>query len=286
MHNYLYDDHFVRYNLVKTSSGSPFNWIFVPGGPGADSRYFHTLTNHLDLPGNSWLIDFPANGDNLSNTIPADYDFEKWADCLLSVVTRFPNPIYVGHSFGGMFPLLFPQLEDLLKGFIILNATPARWLDEAAKLAHENNIPILTEPMQAFENNPNQDTFKEALLACLPYYFPSSTLELGTSLLKDLPCNYHAAVWWLKKVNEINFNAKWIPQNIPTLIIGASHDFVTPFSLFKKDQRFKKDNIQFEYIQDAGHFPWIEKIKLVTNAFSTFVDQITDPVFTKLKELT
>src|ERR1700730_10259035 len=116
---YFYDNYNVRYQLVKSNAGLIFNWLFVPGGPGADSSYFLSLINNLDMPGNYWLIDFPANGSNIKNDTKADYDFDLWDECLISAVKKFQNPIYVGHSFGGMFPLLFSELEDLLRGFVI-----------------------------------------------------------------------------------------------------------------------------------------------------------------------
>lgn len=272
---YFYDDNSVRYQLVKTNPGHIVNnWLFVPGGPGADSSYFLTLIKDLDVPGNFWLIDLPANGSNISDQINTDYDFETWNDCLLSSIQKFQNPIYVGHSFGGMFPLLFTQLEQLLKGFVILNSAPSLWLEEANKCAKENNIPLLAEPMAEFEKNPNPDTFKTALLACAHYYFPKNNLEMGKKLLEQIPFNYLAAVWWLKKAHEINFSAKWIPQNVPTLILGSSHDFITPYSLFENDKRFNRKNITMNKIQNAGHFPWLEQMTIVKEAFRALAKQV------------
>jgi pimeloyl-ACP methyl ester carboxylesterase len=273
--NYFYDENSVRYQLVKTNPGYiVYNWLFVPGGPGVDSSYFLTLIKELDVPGNFWLIDLPANGSNLTDQINADYDFDTWGDCLLSSIQKFQNPIYVGHSFGGMFPLLFVQLEQLLKGLILLNSAPSLWLEEAAKCAKENNIPLLAEPLAEFEKNPNLETFKTALLACAPYYFPESSLEMGKRLLEQMTINYLATAWWLKKAHEINFSAKWIPQKVPTLILGSSHDFVTPYSLFEKDIRFQRANIVMNKIQNAGHFPWLEKMAIVKESFKTLVKQV------------
>ncbi len=274
--NYFYDDNSVRYQLVKTNSGCiVYNWLFVPGGPGVDSSYFLTLIKELDVPGNFWLIDLPANGSNITAQINADYDFDTWGDCLLSSIQKFPNPIYVGHSFSGMFPLLFTQLEQLLKGFVILNSAPSLWLEEAAKCAKENNMPLLAEPMAEFEKNPNPETFKTFLLTCAPYYFPENTLDMGKELFEQMTINYLAAAWWIKKVHEINFSAKWIPQKVPTLILGASHDFITPYSLFENDTRFQRKNIAMNKIQNAGHFPWLEQMTIVKEAFRAFATHLS-----------
>jgi pimeloyl-ACP methyl ester carboxylesterase len=277
INNYFYDDNSVRYQLVKTNPGHiVYNWLFVPGGPGVDSSYFLTLINELDVPGNFWLIDLPANGSNITSEIKADYDFDTWGDCLLSAIQKFQNPIYVGHSFGGMFPLLFTQLEQLLKGFVILNSAPSLWLEEAAKCAKENNIPLLVEPLAEFEKNPNPETLKTALKACAPYYFPDNSLELGKKLLEQMTINHLAMVWWLKKAHEINFSAQWIPQSVPTLILGSSHDFMAPYSLFEKDIRFNRKNIAMKKIHNAGHFPWLEQMTIVKEAFRAFMKQVAD----------
>lgn len=276
LNHYLYDSNHVRYQLVKSDSGKAiFNWIFIPGGPGCDSSYFIDLINELHLPGNCWLIDFPANGSNLSDNISSDYDFNNWDKCFISAIQCFDNPIIVGHSFGGMFPLLFPALENILKGFVILNSAPSLWLEEAEKYASKKSIPLLNEPMSTFENNPNQETFKTALVACAPYYFSSNQLETGIQLLNKLSFNFHAAVWWLKRASNSHFTAQWIPENVPTLIIGGSEDCITPISLFENDNRFARKNIQIKTINGAGHFPWLENIEAVKASFDSFLHKLT-----------
>src|SRR5271170_5066336 len=76
MKNYLYDSNHVRYELYQTNEGKPYNWLFFPGGPGADSSYLRSLVDELKLPGNVWLIDLPGNGSNLQDA-PQD-NFDSW----------------------------------------------------------------------------------------------------------------------------------------------------------------------------------------------------------------
>lgn len=271
----MYDSNFVRYKLVRYNPGKIlFNWLFIPGGPGADSIYFLNLISQLDMPGNFWLIDLPGNGSNISDSIPADFNFDSWDKYLISTIQKFENPIIVGHSFGGMFPLLFPNLEELLKGFIILNSAPSLWWEEAENCARKKNISSFTEPMKDFEKNPSQETFKKALLALAPYYFSENNIKTGLELLNQLQINYHATVWWIKRVNSIRFNAKWIPKNVPTLIIGSSDDCITPITLFEKDKRFSRKNINIKKIQDAGHFPWLEQMEIVKSKFQSFAEKV------------
>jgi len=270
----LTDDNTTRCRLVKSVPGDVlYNWLFLPGGPGVDSSYFSDLVESLSMPGNYWLIDLPMNGDNRRLDQGESYDFDEWSRCFMSIVKQFDQPILVGHSFGGMFPLIHPELESLLKGYIILNSAPTVWMEEAARLADAHNIPHLEEPIAAFQENPNAETFQAALVACAPYYFMEKDLEAGKALLAQLPVNYLAATWWLTKAYEMPFNATWIPQTVPTLIVGGSHDFICPVSLFQRDERFSRPNIQSVVMQNSGHIPWFDSKPALLKHLSDFYHQ-------------
>ncbi|MBS0604158.1 MAG: alpha/beta hydrolase [Verrucomicrobia bacterium] len=273
MASQFFDAHRVRYKLAASNAGEALNWIFIPGGPGADSCYFESLIDLLKLPGDTWLIDFPGSGSNIEK-VPADFNFDAWFDLFLPMVSQFKNAILVGQSFGGMFPLLFPALEERLKGFVILNSSPTLWLHEAMEYSRQFDLPDLSREMQEFTLNPSQETFEKALDACMPYYFPKETLEMGRSLLKQVPFQYLPAVWWQRKAVELNFDAKWVPEKVPTLIINSTHDCICPYTLFHQDARFQRPNIQMSLIKDAGHMPWLEKPEEVRSEFQKFQDRL------------
>lgn len=65
MTNHLYDRDQVRYELYQTNEGKNYNWLFFPGGPGADSSYLRSLVDGLQLPGNVWLTDLPGKANLL-----------------------------------------------------------------------------------------------------------------------------------------------------------------------------------------------------------------------------
>lgn len=266
---YLYTDDQVRYELYQTNGKAAYNWIFLPGGPGADSCYLKSLIDDLDLPGNVWLIDLPGNGSNLSPLYTDDFD--RWMELFPSEIASFENPVLVGQSFGGMFPLLFPELENHLKGFVILNSAPKLWLQEAVSYSKQFDLPDHTAAVQEFTLHPSQKTFELTLDACMPYYFPKSSLEKGRKFLSQIHFNYLAAVWWQKRAREMNFAAKWIPQNTPTLIISGKFDCITPYTLFANDERFQRPNIKSVLIEEGGHMPWIENPQAVKQAFVDFV---------------
>lgn len=266
MTEYFYDTNQVRYQLYQTNGGKPLNWLFFPGGPGADSSYFQGLVDCLDLPGNVWLIDFPGNGNNTEG-VSENYDYDIWLSLFPTVVKKFQNVVLVGHSFGGMLPLLYPELEKLLKGFVILNSAPKLWLEDAVSYAKPFSLPDLTSEMQEFTKNPNQETFNVALEACMPYYFPKETLEMGRKLLLQIPFSFKPAVWWQRKAIETNFSAKWVPETVPTMIIGAKYDCICPHTLFENDPRFQRPNIDIKFFDDVGHVGWSENPAAFKKAF-------------------
>jgi len=272
--HYFYDANHVRYELVATHGGQPYNWIFLPGGPGVDSSYLRTLVECLDVPGNVWLLDLPENGSNREST-SGNYQFDLWFDVFVPAIQRFENPILVGHSFGATFPLFFPELESVLKGFISINGTPCPWQEEAVSYAKQFNLPDFSKEIQAFINQPNDLTCKEALLACMPYYCPPRTLEAGTAILLQARFNYIPALWWLKRVGEPNFwSNMWVPERVPVLIIGATYDCMCPYYLFQRDQRYQKPNITMIHLQEAGHMPWLESPEALQEAFADFVRRL------------
>jgi pimeloyl-ACP methyl ester carboxylesterase len=47
-----------------------------------------------------------------------------------------------------------------------------------------------------------------------------------------------------------------------------------PYTLFKKDQRFHRENIKIAFIEKGGHCPWIEDPKAVRAVFEEFLSQM------------
>ncbi len=261
----------VRYQLYKSSNcENSYNWLFFPGGPGADSCYMKSLADVLELPGNVWLIDLPGNGSNLSNNYTDNFD--AWFELYGNVVKQFKNPVIVGHSAGGTFSLLHPEFEGILRGLILLNATPHFWPEEAVAYSKQFDLPDYTIQMKAFVENPSSETFHEALKACMPYYFPKEHLEKGTNLLLQVPFNFKPALWFQYKGVQGEIEATWIPQKVPTLIISGKYDCMCPVTLFTKDARFLRDNISFTCIETAGHCPWLEAPDTIKNAITCFIN--------------
>jgi pimeloyl-ACP methyl ester carboxylesterase len=194
-----------RLTKAKSNSGK-YNWLFLAGGPGADSQYLNELLECLKVPGQLWRVDLPENGSNqLSDTYQNDYDFEKWEPALRYLLKSIDNPILVGHSFSGLYPLLFPEIENDLRGLVLLNSATRPWIENAMKMAKIKNLPSFEKEMAEFLSNKSDETFAKARKIFYHYYFNPGQLEKGTKILSRAPFNYHASCWWLTKATSIDF---------------------------------------------------------------------------------
>lgn len=272
---FLWDEKKVRYRLTESnpSVSRVYNWLFFPGGPGIDSSYFSTLTPKLNLPGNIWYIDFPNNGSNLIKNSDVQ-NFDAWLEEFVPIISRFSNPIYIGHSFAGMLPLLYPELENYLKGLVLITTAPKLWFAASAEMGKKLGLPDLTAVLEAYMHNPNTDTFTTASKAFAQYYFTQEFLKEGLALLENTAANPFGPYWWMRKVQATNYSAEWIPKKVPTMIIGGREDAVMPFSLFLEDKRFQRKNIQLAEVPDVAHFPWFGNMKMVQDLFTKFINQL------------
>lgn len=85
MKKYLWTSLKTRLQFIKSTPGSNFNWLFLPGGPGLGSESLSSLTNKLKLPGTMWHVDLPGDG---SNTTSHDKKyFSNWSLALLECVS-------------------------------------------------------------------------------------------------------------------------------------------------------------------------------------------------------
>ncbi len=250
-----------RLQKVGSKEKTP-NWIFIPGGPGLGSECLFPLFSILDLPGTVWRLDLPGDGSNVS----PEKKISNWPQALLEAANTFEDVIMAGHSRGGMFLQFLPELEKKIKGLVLMDAAPDKsWIEEfAAKIAHSS-----TPEDEEYQKSPNNETLRGFVLAGAPLMFTPEGLEKGRKSLESLPFNHQAIQWTLEHFDPI-YSAKWIPQEIPTLILSGSEDLPTPLKLFSEKKEYHRSNILMREIKNAGHFPWIENPAEVAAAFKEY----------------
>ena len=256
-----------RLEHIKTNPGSDYNWLFLPGGPGMGSEYFYSLTGNLKVPGTLWHVDLPDNGANRRQI--DNVGFSSWRDQLLEAVQLFDKVILVGHSFGGMLALTTPGLEEHLQGLVLMNSAPGEWKPALEANAKEKKLPNILGAQTRYGKNPDNEKFRKLIYSFAPYFFSRDAQQKGLIMLEQTPLN-HKPFDWGNQIFFPEYQAQWVPENIPTLLIGGDHDYTMPSALFKSDQRFQRDNIKLQEIAGGSHFPWLERSEAVSMVFSDF----------------
>ena len=138
----------------RTQRPGPLNWLFLPGGPGIGSESLHELVDSAELPGITWMVDLPGDGSNTGAPgAPAD-PYALWPHVLLEAADAVPNPVYVGHSTGGMYLLSTPELETRLTGLILAGTAPnASWMPEFVAMTEQNPLPAVAAATEAYEKD-------------------------------------------------------------------------------------------------------------------------------------
>ena len=270
--NYLWTQLKSRLLLINSSPGTHFNWLFLPGGPGLGSESLTPLTKLLNLPGSTWSLDLPGDGSNVTND-DSEF-FSHWSEALEEAVSTLENVILVAHSTGGMYALSTPSLEKMLTGLVLMDSSPsAKWQELFMNYVKRNPIPELDNLHKIYAENPNNEILKKMTLLSTPYLFTESGLQKDIPFLESLPYNFKTCEWSAQHFDS-TYEAKWIPKNIPTLILSGEKDRITPLSLFENHSDFKNSKILIRSIKNAGHFPWIENPEQVVWAFEEYCKEL------------
>jgi|GEM_PF-368738 len=219
------------YRLTRVQERNGPVWLFLPGGAGLGSECFDSLLEVIDLPGSIYLLDYPGDGSNPKPLRP-----DHWKQGLLDVVKAFDHVHLVAHSFGAMFVMTIPELEDELQALVLMDGSPK-------KLTHHHGGP---------------SNLKVEFPELLPKYVTAGQLERARTLFHDLPYNDQAFLW-VRDHFHPDFKPSFVPTKIPALLLTGELDGITPFSNYNGTSYLNRSNILTRVIQGASHFPWLEK---------------------------
>jgi pimeloyl-ACP methyl ester carboxylesterase len=259
-----------RLQCVQANNEKNYNWLFLPGGPGLGSESLRSLTEILSLPGSMWHVDFPGDGSNVSEN--GDENFSQWHEALIEVAEKLDNIILVAHSSGGMFALAAPELEKKLLGLILISSAPnADWQQSFAEYVKAHPLAEAEGIQSLYQESPSNDLLKKLTIASAPYFSTKENLEKMINLLEALPFNYQSHLWAANNFDSM-YQAKWVPQKIPTLIFAGDQDHLTPLKWFANSTRFQRKNILLREIKNAAHFPWIDNPTQVKQLFADYCE--------------
>lgn len=264
----------VRLRAARSGPGE-LNWLFLPGGPGIGSESLAGLVDAIDVPGTCWLVDLPGDGSNVDAPGANADPFSAWPQVLIEAAQAVSNPIYVGHSTGGMYLLSTPALEEVLSGLVLVSTAPnASWLPTFVAMTEANPLPAVATATAHYEANPTDFNLGRIAVASAQWNFSAGFVEAGAQFLERMPYN-GAAVDWSDKNFDHTYESTWWPDQLPTLIISGSDDRIVDQSLWDT-ARFKGAHVLRRIIDGGAHFAWMENPGAVREAFSDFAARIVD----------
>jgi pimeloyl-ACP methyl ester carboxylesterase len=256
---------------LHTQGHQPLNWLLLPGGPGIGSESLNELADTMDVPGSIWLVDLPGDG---SNTL-RHYDdpYAGWPQVLLEAAESVSDPVFVGHSTGGMYLLATPSLRDVVRGLVLLDtAADCSWHPEYIKMTREDPLPAFQSAAVNYARDQSAENLTALAVSSAEWNFTKASLEAGRALLARMPYN-SAAVEWSETHFDHIYKALWWPTKIPVLRLWGDDDRIVSQQAWKAPE-YNTPNVMARAIPGAGHFPWIDNPVAVSQAFKEFAARV------------
>jgi len=252
---------------LHTRNGDALNWLLLPGGPGIGSESLAELASALDVAGSIWLVDLPGDGSNVTRM---DVDpYASWPQVLLEAAQAVPNPVFVGHSTGGMYLLATPRLSEVVRGIALLDTAPdCSWHPEYVDMTRRNPLPAFERAALEYSRDKWAANLTILAVTSAEWNFIPAALDAGRALLSRVPYNVAAAEWSDGHFDH-SYEALWWPAEIPVLRLWGDQDRIVSQRAWGAP-RFNTPNVMARAIPEAGHFPWIDNPRAVTRAFAEY----------------
>jgi len=247
------------------------NWLFLPGGPGIGSESLTELVDTVRVPGTSWLLDLPGDGSNVDAPGAPTDPYELWPGVLLEAARAVPNPVFVGHSTGGMYLLSVPELEQVVVGLALVSTAPdATWMPVFEAMTQRHPLPGVEAAAAQLEARSDDESLRAVAVASAPWNFTPAGVEAGAQLLARMPYNLPAVEWSAESFDR-TYAHSWWPHALPTLVVSGGEDRIVDQSLWD-DTRYTGPHVLRRTITGGAHFPWIEQPDQVRAAFVALTD--------------
>lgn len=263
----------VRLRKHSARAGA-LDWLLLPGGPGIGSESLNELADALRVPGTIWLVDLPGDGSNRSAPGMSDDPFAKWPQVLVEAAQAVPDPVFVGHSTGGMYLLATPELDGLVRGLALLDTAPdCTWHARFVEMTVRHPLPEVEAATNLYERDRRDENIAAIAVASAEWNFTPAGVAAGRELLARMPYNSGAVDWSEDNFDHI-YKAAWWPAAAPVLVLAGADDRIV-WQGGWEDGRFHTPNALFRTIPEAGHFPWIENAAAVSAAFDELAERLS-----------
>lgn len=238
--------------------------FILHGGPGCDHTYFKPWLTPLSEYMQLIYVDHRGNGLS-EKTDPTTYTIEQMADDLeeLRNYLGLGKVFVLGNSFGGMLAQVYAvRYPNSIEKLILVTTTPSsEFWDEAQEMANK----MATPDQLAIVNNlfegkiKNDEELHDWWGLMLPLYFYNKDQKLFDAMGGRMITSLEVANYMFANViHKYDVREQLKNVNIPTLVVGARHDWVTPFTQAQLIHQLIP-NSELVIFENSGHMPFIEE---------------------------
>jgi pimeloyl-ACP methyl ester carboxylesterase len=248
--------------------------VLVHGGPGSyDHSYFKPHFGHLTDLAQVIYLDLRDHGRSARHD-PAHWSFQVCADDLRAFcdAVGILRPVVLGHSMGGCIVMLYGARHPGHAGALILQSTLARFdlnrlVDGFAGVA---GAEVAELARRHYRGDPvTEDEWARVFAAFGPRVpsRPELARRIGNS---DLGGPGMQLLRQLDVVDQLP------ATGCPTLVCVGRLDPVTPVTAAREiADALPPTTAQLAVIDDAGHFPWLDRPDHYWSLISTFIAAAT-----------
>lgn len=267
--------------LYHYEEGSGMPIIVIHGGPGLGSSYIAPHLKDLAKTHKVIYYDQRNSGQSPLDTDSTSISLSRFVDDIDLIRKSYGEDkvAILAHSWGGLLGMKYAlQYPDRVSHLILMSSNAAdQTLNDQAnrRLANqmsaddiEARIKIMRT--EAFKNQ-NPHAYEELMSIGFSYQFGDRNLVDNLAL--HLPVDFGKKSQHLGHLHEdltnYNFTESLKELKAPTLLLYGLKDPLTPFALNSLSKVIP--NYKIQAIDDAGHFPFIEKPIETITAIQSFV---------------
>ena len=252
--------------------------ILLSGGPGLNPYYLEPLYNELKKKYKCILLHQRGTGNSILDKVDQEFlTVQKYIDDLNGLYKKLGNKklILVGHSWGGMLSFSYAANEpEKVKKVILLNTGGVTdqfytWFGSNINMRlHKEDTDLYQEQI---DNN------RETLIAIWPGYFFDRNIAIKTRPKLDYKfrnqkgVNAFASGNWRERSEDRV--AKLKKYKGPIDLITGRQDPVGESVVYEAKSIIPQ--LKYTFIEQCGHFPWIEGEKQAETFYKLFDESIS-----------
>ncbi len=248
--------------------------VLVHGGPGSyEHSYFKPHFSRLTSQAQVVYLDLRDHGRSARHD-PAQWSFEVCADDLQAFcdVVGIERPIVLGHSMGGFVAMLYGARHPDHAGALILQSTVARFdlarLVEGFRAIAGDDVADLAR--RDYAGDPVSDGEWAQVFAAFGPNVPDPD-QLARRIR-----NAEVGLSGMELFRRLDIVDDLARVTCPTLVCVGRLDPVTPPSASREIVDALPPGVgQLEVIDDAGHFPWLDRPDDYWSIVGGFVASVT-----------